>query len=96
MAFKISEQARRDLVLIWRYIADENERAADKVLSVLYEHFALAGKSRFIGRRREDLLPGYRSFSAGRYVVLYRVLGNDVEITRVIHGRRDLKAALEE
>jgi len=96
LAFRISENARRDLIGIWGYIADDSEEAADSVVSALYDQFDLLGKSIFLGRRRDDLLPGYRSVTAQDYVILYRVVGEDVEITRVIHGRRDIDAALDE
>ena len=96
MAFRISDEARRDLIGIWDYIADDSEEAADSVLSLLYEEFNLLGKNIFMGRRRDDLRPGYRSVSAQSYVILYRLVSQDVEITRVIHGRRDMDAALDE
>jgi toxin ParE1/3/4 len=95
MAFHISEEARRDLLGIWSYIAEDSETAADALLSQLYDHFELLGKSIFMGRRRDDVRPGYRSIAAEQYVVLYRVVGGDVEIAHVIHGKRDLQAALE-
>jgi toxin ParE1/3/4 len=58
LAFRIADNARRDLVEIWIYIAEDSEISADRVLSALYDQFELLGKSVFLGRRRDDLLPG--------------------------------------
>jgi plasmid stabilization system protein ParE len=45
------------------------------------------------GRARdEDLGPGRRSFPADRYIIVYRVAGQDVLILRVAHSRRDIEA----
>jgi toxin ParE1/3/4 len=45
------------------------------------------------GRLRDDLAPGLRSVPfERRAVIVYRVLGNTVEITNVFHGGRDYAA----
>lgn len=95
MAFRISEEARRDLIGIWSYIAEDSETAADNRLAQLYDHFDLLGKSIFMGRRREDLRSGYRSIAAEQYIVIYRIVGEDVEIAHVVHGKRDILAAIQ-
>ncbi len=37
-----------------------------------------------------ELRAGLRSFTHGNYIIFYRLIGPDIEIIRVIHGRRDL------
>jgi toxin ParE1/3/4 len=45
------------------------------------------------GRQRDDLAPGLRSVPfERRAVIVYRVLGQTVEITNVFHGGRDYAA----
>jgi toxin ParE1/3/4 len=45
------------------------------------------------GRPRDDLAPGLRSVAfERRAVILYRVVGETVEITNVFHGGRDYAA----
>ena len=65
-------------------------------IAALYDHFDLIGKSLYIGRRTDDIREGYRSTIAQKYLIFYRVAEKDVEIKRVIHGRRDLESALDE
>jgi len=44
-----------------------------------------------LGEVRGDLGTGFRSFVAGKYVVVYRVLDDTIEIARVIHAARDIR-----
>jgi toxin ParE1/3/4 len=45
-----------------------------------------------IGRPRDDLKPGLRSFVVKSYVVFCRVVDGTVEVVRVLHGSRDIEA----
>jgi toxin ParE1/3/4 len=45
-----------------------------------------------LGRSRDELEEGIRSFPVGKYVIFYRVIPAGVEIVRVLHGSRDLNA----
>jgi toxin ParE1/3/4 len=45
-----------------------------------------------MGRRREELLPGLRSFPIGNYVVFYREIKDGVDIIRILRGSRDIEA----
>jgi len=92
MTYRISGRARRDLLEIWRYIADDNETAADRFIDLLVQRFQLLGKNHYAGRSRDELRSGYRSFPVGQYVVFYRVAEPGVEIMHVLHGKRDLDA----
>jgi toxin ParE1/3/4 len=44
-----------------------------------------------LGPERSDIGPGVRALTIGRYLALYRVVGEDVEIVRVVHGARDMR-----
>ncbi len=51
----------------------------------------------FMGRRRDDLRPGYRSFPVGDYVVIYRLAGKEeILVLRIIHGSRDIPSLFPE
>jgi plasmid stabilization system protein ParE len=44
-----------------------------------------------MGRRRDDLSPGLRSFVTGDYVILYSIGGDEmVLIHQIFHGSRDI------
>ncbi len=46
----------------------------------------------YLGRQRDELRAGMRSFPLGNYLVFYRVQEDAVLILRVLHGRRDIDA----
>ncbi len=95
MTYRLSKKARGDLLEIWRYIAADNESAADRFIDLLTQRFQLLGKNPYIGGNRDELRTGYRSFPVGQYVVFYRVAEPGVQIMHVVHGRRDLETILE-
>ena len=97
MAHRLAPQADIDLDDIWLYVAKESGSLdiADKLIDSLTARFWLLSRYPYIGRRRDgDLRPGVRSFAAARYIILYRVEGEDVIILRVASGNRDLRALL--
>jgi toxin ParE1/3/4 len=95
LTYRISQRARFEVLEIANYIAADNEAAADQLLELLVQHFEFLGDNPYAGRRRDELRAEYRSFPVGQYIILYRVIQDGVEIMHVLHGRRDLDAALE-
>jgi len=98
MAHRVAPQAETDLDDIAYYVFREtgNVEIAERLIDSITDRFALLGKYPHIGRRRDDLRQGLRAFPVGRYLVLYRVDGDDALILRVVHGRRDLDAVFQE
>jgi toxin ParE1/3/4 len=95
MAHIVAPKARADLDGIWTYIVTESgsERLADRQIDSIVARFRLIAEHPRIGRARDrDLGPGTRSFAAGDYVIVYEIIGSDVQILRVAHGRRDIIA----
>jgi len=94
-SYRISGRATADLDEIWYYIAQDNPDAADKFVSNFFSRFSKLAAMPKIGRLREELSRGLRSFSTGRYVIFYREDAEGVEIVRVLHGARDLPPLFE-
>jgi len=44
-----------------------------------------------MGRARDDLRPGYRSFPAGRHVILYRLHADHIEIVAIPHAHMNIR-----
>lgn len=91
MTYRLSGRARQDLLQIWSLIAEDNESAADRFIDLLRRYFQLLGRTPYAGRRRDELRIGYRSFSVGQYVILYRITEPYIEIMHVLHGKRDIE-----
>jgi toxin ParE1/3/4 len=94
MAHQRAPSADSDLDEIWYRIAKESgsvERA-ERFIEYLTERFHLLSENPYIGRSRDDLRPGLRSFPVGQYVMIYRIAGDDVVILHVFHGSRDIES----
>jgi toxin ParE1/3/4 len=92
---RISPLANSDLIEIWSYIADDSVANADAFIDKIHEALQTLSRQPGLGRRREELAPGLQSFAFGRYIVFYRVVGNEIEIVRVLHGARDISNIFE-
>ena len=84
--------AETDILEIWDYIADDSLTAADRWVDHLDEQFRMLATQPMMGRARDELAPGVRSFPFGRYVVFYVPLTNGIDVVRVLHGARDIDA----
>ena len=84
--------AEADLTEIWEYIAQDSPENASRFIRRIRETCtdALAYNPR-MGRSRDELAPGLRSFTVQDYVILYRPIDDGVEIARVLHGSRDIE-----
>ncbi len=84
-------QAEEDLIDIWLYIAQDDVRAADRLLDEIEEKLLLLGDQSSLGPARPDIAPGLRYFPVRRYLILYReITTGGIEIVRVVHGARDV------
>jgi len=68
---------------------------ASRLVDSIADHFFLLSKHPELGRRRDhDLRVVLRSLAVSGYVIIYRIENQDVVILHVLHGRRDIKAAI--
>jgi toxin ParE1/3/4 len=84
--------ARRDLEEIHDYIAADSAAAASRWIDRLERECQGLAEMPGMGRRRQDLAPGLRSFPVGTYVIFYREVEDGVQIVRVLHGARDIES----
>ncbi|MBF0318400.1 MAG: type II toxin-antitoxin system RelE/ParE family toxin [Nitrospirae bacterium] len=83
-------EAESDLEEIWLYIAQDNPDKADKLLDEIEESSRKIAQFTNMGRNRDELHPGLRSFPAGKYLIYYLPINGGIEIVRVLHGMRDI------
>lgn len=88
----VSPRARDDLRALWDYIAvqQQSPRAADQLLDRLRDAFALLATQPMLGQTRSDLGRGMRAFVVERYVIIYALGSQYVEIVRVVHSAREV------
>ena len=88
MIIKFSRTAERDLVDIQSYIAEDNERAAEQVITRILQSIRYLAQLPNLGR--PGLVEGTRELSiAGLpYVAVYRIEQDSIRILTVVHTRR--------
>lgn len=92
---RLSRKALNDLDAIWDFLVHESGSTAiaDGVIDRIADRFLLLALYPRLGRRRDqDLGNRRRSFAVGDHVIIYRLSGADIDIIRVVHGRRDISA----
>ncbi len=93
---RVSVEAKGDLADIWWYIAQDNESAADAIITKIMEKFDELLVTPGIGRARTELAPSLRSIAVGKYLIFYRSTIEGIEIVPIIHGARDIQSLFEE
>jgi len=86
----VTRAAEADLLEIWLYFFEMSEEAAERVVDEITEKYDLLAEFPFMGRRRTEFGGRYRSLAVRNYVIFYRVSEEALEISRVLHGARDL------
>ena len=96
----LAPRAERDLEKIARYISVDNLTAALRVIEALHATFQFLSHHPGCGRSEARLAPGLCVFPglrpAQRYVILYRVCSEGIEIAGVVHGSQNWQASRSE
>ncbi len=94
LAIVRSNRADEDLIEIWLEIAKDSPVAADRVLDAIELRWQQLARYPYSGMARDDIAEGIRHLVIGGYLTLYRIVGNGIEIVRVLHGRRKMDPGL--
>ena len=90
-----SEQAERDLEEILEYLEDHSPAAADRFARLFRETTERLARMPEMGRSREELASGLRSFTVGNHVLFYRPIEGGIQAIRIAHGSRDLPSLFD-
>lgn len=88
----VTGPAKQDLKEISGYIARFNRIAARRLQERIKHQCKQLAEFPNMGRNRDDVLSGLRSFPIEDYLIFYRQIANGVEIVRIVSGYRDLEA----
>jgi len=88
-----SVRARSDLKRIWRFVARDNEPAADRLLLAIESRIATLAAFPQSAPARDDIRPGFRMLIVGGYRVVYEFspASDVIEIVAVVEPYRDLE-----
>jgi toxin ParE1/3/4 len=83
-------EAENDIEEIWLYIAQDNPENADRFLDEIEETSRKLLQFTNMGRNRDELYPGLKSFPVGKYIIFYLPISGGLEIVRILHGMQDI------
>lgn len=95
-SYVFSELAVQDLDQICDFVAQSNVKAASQLFDVIRQKCKLVANFPNMGKDYAWIKPNLRGFIINDYIVFYYPHENGIDIVRVVYGRRDLKALLEE
>ncbi|OWY66762.1 plasmid stabilization protein [cyanobacterium TDX16] len=93
---RITAPASRDIESIIDDVADNSGfDVAERILERINQKCITLANFPNMGRRRDELAPGLRSFPVDAYLIFYRLVENGIEVERVVSGYRDLDTLFE-
>lgn len=95
MRLELSRYVESDLEAIADFIAEDSPARAVLFIREVWHKILRIGEQPLLYQIREDIGKEARLAVVGRYVILFRVVGEDaVRIERVVYGGRDLPNVL--
>jgi toxin ParE1/3/4 len=94
MGFRLRPKAARDILSIMNYIAVDNQAAALKWHSDIFDTFRLLGEVPGLGTHHPGVGKGLRMFPKSRYPIFFHQIGREAEIVRVVHSAREWQKLL--
>ncbi|MGY5351132.1 type II toxin-antitoxin system RelE/ParE family toxin [Wenyingzhuangia sp. IMCC45533] len=95
--YSLTKKAVADLTSIWEYTLEEwSEHQADKYYEKLISTFEDISYNPSLGKNYEEIRKDLFGLKVKKHIVFYRKIENtEIEITRVLHGRMNLKNKLK-
>ncbi|WP_162344326.1 type II toxin-antitoxin system RelE/ParE family toxin [Cyclobacterium salsum] len=96
--YKLTNKAVDDLNEIWGYTADEwSEEQADKYYNMLLNSCQDIANNPELGKNYDGITTDLFGLKANQHIIFYRKTNSiQIEITRILHGRMNLKNRLTE
>ncbi|WP_395450132.1 type II toxin-antitoxin system RelE/ParE family toxin [Aminobacter sp. UC22_36] len=90
-----SPAAEADLEQIWRYTAEKwTVDQADQYVLRLHGSCTDLAAGRRKGRSLAEIRAGYHKLGIGSHFIVYRIVGETIDVIRILHQRMDLGARL--
>lgn len=89
--YRITAPAARDLEKAYEYTTEQSVRGAAKLVERMTQAFRTLARQPGLGRPRDEIAPGLRSFRVGSYLVFYEARADGILIVRVLHGARHIE-----
>lgn len=96
--YKLTNKAVADLNAIWNYTAEKwSEEQADRYYFMLLDSCQDVADNPDLGKSYDEVMADLFRLKVSKHIIFYRILSDElIEITRILHGRMDLKSRLTE
>jgi len=96
--FILTNKAVEDITSIWNYTFDKwSEQQADKYYKMLLSNCQDIADNPNLGKNYSGIKKELFGLKANRHIIFYRKIKDmPIEITRILHGRMDLKRRITE
>ena len=96
--YKLTNKAVEDLSKIWDYPYEVwSENQADKYYFELLEDCKVLTENQNLGKNYIEIDKDIFGYKSGQHIIFLRIMSvNEIEITRFLHSRMDLKNRIQE
>jgi toxin ParE1/3/4 len=96
--YYLTNKAVDDLTKIWEYTYEVwSENQADKYYTELLEACQILAENQDYGKNYEEISTEIFGYKSGQHLIFYRKQSEkEIEITRFLHSRMDLKNRIQE
>lgn len=96
MKYKVTSQAKTDLIEIWEFTKDKwSVQQADHYYQNIIDKLDNISKHPNIGKSYDQLRNGYRGLPVKSHIIFYKVDHNNTnEIIRILHQSMDIEHRL--
>jgi toxin ParE1/3/4 len=97
-SYLLTNKAVDDLTEIWNYTFEEwSEQQADNYYKLLIDSFNEIAQNPMLGKNYDGIMTNLLGFKVARHIIFYRKISvNEIEITRILHEKMDLKSRIKE
>ncbi|MBE9123735.1 type II toxin-antitoxin system RelE/ParE family toxin [Tychonema sp. LEGE 07199] len=92
----ITIDASRDLSEISDYFLEQSIDAGDRFVEGFAKKCQYLAEFPYLGRSYDRLAPGLRGIPLMDYIIFYQIVGEGIEILRVISGYRNLQTVFNQ
>ncbi|WP_236973993.1 type II toxin-antitoxin system RelE/ParE family toxin [Membranihabitans maritimus] len=95
--YKFTKCALKDLSSIWDYTVDTwSEKQADIYYRLIIDTCEELANKPALGKDYSEIFPNLKGQITSKHIIFYREIDNNtIEITRILHGKMDLKNKLK-
>ena len=95
MPFYLTKKAKNDLRNIAVYTQENwGVKQRDYYLDKIDAVFHLVCKASFSGKKCDEIKSGYFKYNIYKHIILYRKVGLETEIVRILHEKMDISQHL--